>query len=291
MKGGFPVATFPAYAKINLTLDVLGRRPDGYHDLRGVMQTVSLCDTLAAEPVDGPDVARAGDLPAGEDNLAVRAAAVFRAATGLPERGLCVTIEKRIPVCAGLGGGSADAAAVLRYLRDRYAPEMTGEALAKLGEAVGSDVPFCVRGGTYLAEGRGEVLTPLRDLPPCFIVLCKPEFPLSTPALFRAIDAVEDLPRPDNDAALAAIASGDLTALCRQVGNVFEAALTGDEAETIRAIKARLVQNGALAAAMSGSGSAVFGIFADAAAAADARAALLPDFPRTWVTEPVGPLI
>ncbi len=281
----------PAYAKINLTLDVLGRRDDGYHDLRSIMQTVSLADALTLTPTPGPDCASVPDLPEDGDNLAVRAIAAFRAATGLPETRLRVSIEKRIPVCAGLGGGSADAAAVLRTLRDRWAPDMTGRTLAQIGAAVGSDVPFCVLGGTCLAEGRGEILTRLPPLPPCWIILCKPEFSLSTPALFRAIDAVPDLPHPDNDAALAALKAGDLAALCRQVGNVFEAALTGPEAETVAAIKARLLDAGALAAAMSGSGSAVFGVFEKEETAAAVREVLLPDFPRTWLTRPVGRLI
>ena len=281
----------PAYAKINLTLDVLGRRDDGYHDLRSIMQTVSLCDTLTLEPAPGPDSAAVPGLPEDSGNLVVRAVAAFRAVTGLPETHLRIGIEKRIPVCAGLGGGSADAAAVLRALRNRWAPDMTGRTLAQIGAAVGSDVPFCVLGGTCLAEGRGEILTRLPSILPCWIVLCKPDSPLSTPALFRAIDAVSDLPRPDSDGALAALEAGDLAALCRCVGNVFEAALTGDQAATVAAIKARLLDAGALAAAMSGSGSAVFGVFAEEETAAAAVGALLPDFSRTWLTRPVGRLI
>ena len=151
--------TEPAYAKLNLTLDILGKRPDGYHDMRMVMQSVTLADEVSVELLPEPGLDITADLPflpRGEGNIAGKAAAAFFRETGLPQRGLSVHIRKHIPVCAGMAGGSSDGAAVLRVLRRALAPEMSREDLEKIGGQVGSDVPYCIRGGTVLAEGRGE---------------------------------------------------------------------------------------------------------------------------------------
>ena len=153
-----------AYAKLNLSLDILRRREDGYHDLQMVMQSISLADTLTITPGAGRMDTNLSYLPADGRNLAQAAAAAFRAATGLDIQ-VDIAIQKRIPVCAGLAGGSSDAAAVLRALNEHTGAGLSPERLAKIGEAVGSDVPYCVLGGTALAEGRGEVLTPLSPLP------------------------------------------------------------------------------------------------------------------------------
>lgn len=165
-----------APAKINLALDILGRRPDGYHELRMVMQAISLCDTVtAAEGGSGFHLLADGfAVPGGKKSLEQQAAEAFFAAIGRPMPPLTVHLKKVTPAYAGLGGGSADAAALLRCLRRQYAPEMTTEELRAIGLTVGSDVPFCVSGGTALAEGRGERLTMLPGLPDCRIVLCKP---------------------------------------------------------------------------------------------------------------------
>ena len=167
--------TLEAPAKINLTLDILGRRTDGYHDMRMVMQAVSLGDTVTvAEAAGGFSLLTEGiSLPAGKVTLEQRAADAFFHRLGRPVPGLEVRLAKRVPAYAGLGGGSADVAAVLRCLRTLYAPDLPRQALEEIGLAVGSDVPFCVRGGTCLAEGRGEILTDLPPLPDCAIVLCK----------------------------------------------------------------------------------------------------------------------
>lgn len=177
--------TLEAPAKINLTLDILGRRTDGYHDMRMVMQAVSLGDTVTvAEAAGGFSLLTEGiSLPAGKVTLEQRAADAFFHRLGRPVPGLEVRLAKRVPAYAGLGGGSADVAAVLRCLRTLYAPDLPRQALEEIGLAVGSDVPFCVRGGTCLAEGRGEILTDLPPLPDCAIVLCKPDFGLPTPEL------------------------------------------------------------------------------------------------------------
>ena len=162
-----------APAKLNLTLDILRKRPDGYHDLQMVMQTVSLYDTVTVQEREGGLclVSTSFQLPEGK-TMEQRAAEAFFAALGRPVPGLEIRLEKQIPAYAGMGGGSADVAALLRALRTLYAPDLTDDVLERIGLTVGSDVPFCIRGGTMLAEGRGEKLTPLPALPPCCILIC-----------------------------------------------------------------------------------------------------------------------
>ena len=200
-----------ANAKLNLTLDVLGKREDGYHDLRMIMQSVTLADRLTLEDTGAGEVRVRTDLsflPTGEKNLAAQAALRYWQARGEGPRGLDIAIQKRIPVCAGMGGGSSDAAAVLRALNDRDGAPFSREELARIGEQVGSDVPYCVLGGTALAEGKGEALTPLPPLPRCWAVVCKPEFSISTPELFARIDSVRLRRRPDTRGAVAALEAG-----------------------------------------------------------------------------------
>ena len=201
-----------APAKINLALDILGKRPDGYHELRSVMQTVSLCDSVElAEGGEGFTLSMAGFTPPeGKKTLEQRAAEAFFARLGREMPPLTVAITKRTPAYAGLGGGSADVAALLRLLRDRYAPKMEDATLESIGAEVGSDMPFCVRGGTALAEGRGEILTDLPPLPDCWIVLCKPPFPIPTPTLFARADSIAIRRRPDIPGMLEALENRDL---------------------------------------------------------------------------------
>ena len=202
-----------ANAKLNLTLDVLGKRPDGYHDLRMIMQSVELADTLTLTRNDTGELRVSTNLhflPNNEKNLAAQAALRWWEAQGNASQGLDITIDKHIPVCAGMAGGSSDAAAVLRALNELEGAGLSPAQLARIGERVGSDVPYCVTGGTALAEGRGEVLTPLPPLPKCWVVLCKPEFSISTPALFAKIDSVRLRCRPDAKGAVAALEAGDL---------------------------------------------------------------------------------
>ena len=269
--------TEPAYAKINLSLDVLGRRADGYHDLKMVMQSVSLCDrvTMTLGETEGLTLStNLGFLPVDEKNIAVMAARAFARHTGVGLDALSIHIDKKIPVCAGTAGGSSDAAAVLRGLNTLTGAGFSPQELARVGEAVGSDVPYCVLGGTALAQGRGEILTPLKPLPPCHIVLCKPAFSISTPALFREWDKQNRRLRPDTQGAMAALDQGDLVALGRRMFNVFEGVLPSQQRREIEGIKTALIQAGALGAAMSGSGSAVFGLFATAKMAQEAVAGL-----------------
>ncbi len=276
--------TLPAYAKLNLTLDVLRRRNDGYHDLASVMQTVSLHDDVSvALTEDGGIVCRCGDIPGDESNLAVRAARAFFVKTGIPPRGLYIDVVKRIPVGAGLAGGSADAAAVLRGLRALLRPEISRSELERIAAVVGSDVPYCIRGGTVLSEGRGECLTPLPGAPRFCVVLCKPAFSLSTPMMFSRIRAEELSRRPDTAGMLDALRRGDRAGVAARVRNVFEDVLPPEYAEVF-AIRDRLLKLGAEAAAMSGSGPTVFGLFGDDMAAGSAYMELKSAYAQTFLT-------
>ena len=268
--------TVPAYAKLNLTLDILGKRPDGYHELRMVMQTVSLCDdvTVTLRERGGITCRVTGaELPCDERNLAVKAARAFCEEVKF-SGGIAIALTKRIPSEAGMAGGSADAAAVLRALRALTAPALSDGELERIGARVGSDVPFCVHGGTQLAEGRGERLTVLRSAPKLYAAVCKPDFPISTPALFQRSDSVELTERPDTAAMLAAIKRGDAAAVCASVKNVFEQVLDGAQRKRIEEVKRALLAHGAECAAMTGSGSAVFGLFREEPACEAACCAL-----------------
>ena len=277
-----------APAKVNLALDILGRRGDGYHEMRMVMQTVSLCDTVTVEETaEDFSLQTDGDfIPAGKKTLEQQAAEAFFRSAGLAMPGLAVTLEKRTLAYAGMGGGSADVAALLRLLRDRYCPAMEDEELERIGLTVGSDMPFCVRGGTALAEGRGEVLTDLPPLPPCAFVLCKPDFGIPTPTLFARVDGAELTDRPDVGGMAEALAAGDLEGVSARLGNVFEEVLPPEYGEVFR-IKERLRELGALNAAMSGSGPTVFGMFRRREEAERAAAVLKAAYAQTYVAEPV----
>ncbi len=279
-----------ARAKLNLTLDVLGRREDGYHDLRMVMQSVELCDTITLEQGQTPDVrvrSNLGFLPADRRNLAASAALTFCEETGLTCPPLDITLDKVIPVCAGLGGGSSDAAAVLHAMNHICGTGLSVEELAVIGQKVGSDVPYCVLGATALAEGRGEVLTPLPALPKCWVALCKPDFSVSTPALFQQIDSVRLRRRPDTEGVLKALQAGDLPGVARRLYNVFEDALPERYAAKVEQVKHALIEHGALGAAMSGTGSAVFGLFERVEQAKAACEELRGLYPETFLTQTV----
>ena len=279
-----------AHAKLNLALDVLGRGPDGYHDLRMVMQTVRFGDDLDVELTrDGTFSLDPGQsyLPADGKNLAMKAAELFLAGTGLGAR---IAVTKRIPVCAGMGGGSADAAAVLRALNDLTGRDLSVEELCDLGLRVGSDVPFCVREGAALAEGRGEKLAPLPSLPDCAIVICKPAFAIATPELFGRVDGRKSRLRPDTAGMTAALRSGDMPGVARRLYNVFEDVLDRRQQEVF-VIKRALTDLGALGAAMTGSGSAVFGLFGSDDKAAAAYEALSARYKECFLTRPYTPEI
>lgn len=264
-----------AYAKLNLTLGVLYQRADGYHALDSIMQTVNLHDTVTVERARDIVVTSTGmTLP--YDNTLRRAAEQYRALTG---RGANIRVTKRIPAEAGLGGGSADAAAALRGLQQLY-DELDERTLLEISAKVGADVPFCLNGGTQRAEGIGEVLTPVRGMK-LHLVIAKPAEGVSTKKLFSLLR----LPRtmPDTTAALKALSVGDLDALCPLLFNALEEPAI-ELVPAIGQIKQRLLQAGAKAACMSGSGSAVFGVFADQEAALSALPSL-EDVPFKQVCE------
>lgn len=283
------ILSMEAHAKLNLTLDVVGKRPDGYHDLVMVMQEVKLGDTVRLTlGTGGPWTVSCGsdEVPADETNLAVKAARRFFAETGDDPGGLRVELEKRTPVCAGMGGGSADGAAVLRLLQDHYGGPLSRETLYRLGEEVGSDVPFALFGGTALAEGKGERLRRLPSMPRCKIVLCKPPFPVSTPALFGELDREERLQRPDTEGMLRALAAGDLAAVAGALGNSFFPVVARRHPE-LMAIRETLLRHGALGASMTGSGPTMFGLFREEGEARGALLDLRTRYEDTFLTEPV----
>lgn len=254
----------PAFAKINLTLDVLSKRADGYHDIQSIMQSVSLCDeiTIILQTGKGWSLeCSKPDIPCDSRNLAWKAAVVFFEATGVDPEGISVYIDKKIPSQAGLGGGSSDAAAVLLCLNRHYKNRLSQEALLELGAKVGSDVPFCIQQGAAMAEGRGEKLRKLSKMPgDCWIVICKPSFSASTPVLYRMLDESVIRERPRQTDMERALQEGNLLKIAEHICNVFEPVMASIYPE-VYDIKALYHKNGALGVQMTGSGSAIFGIF------------------------------
>lgn len=278
-----------AYAKLNLTLDVLGKRQDGYHDLQSVMQTISIRDDIEIDIGTGKPwklLCTADDIPADESNLAWKAAKIYCDTMHKDPGGLEIRITKRIPSGAGLGGGSADAAAVLRALNRHYGEPLSVFALAELGAQVGSDVPFCTLCGTAMAEGRGERLRKLPDMPDCVFVVCKPEFSVSTPELYKKIDEVAIAHRPDNRAMESALLAGNLEKIAENLCNVFDPVVTQDHME-LNYIKSIFNSYGALGFQMTGSGSAVFAIMPNFEYAAVVCNMLKDNYPQVFIGKPV----
>ena len=278
-----------AFAKLNLTLDVLGKRPDGYHALKSVMQTISVRDDIEIDVGTGEPWRLLCDkegIPTDDSNLAWKAAKVFFDAVKKDPEGLEIRIVKRIPSGAGLGGGSADAAAVLRALNRHYGHPFSVGALAELGAQVGSDVPFCTLCGTAMVEGRGEKLRKLPDMPDCVFVVCKPEFSISTPELYRKIDEKEVAKRPDNRAMESAILAGDLGKVVENLCNVFDPIVTEEHLE-LNYIKSIFNSYGAAGYQMTGSGSAVFAIVQDFEFAAVICNMLRDNYPQVFIAKPV----
>ena len=267
-----------AYAKINLSLDILGRLENGYHIVKMVMQTIDLSDELIFETQDRecPSmeitlVTDNGEIPGGEDNLIVRAVRRMEYKYGI-RRDLRITLKKNIPVAAGMAGGSTDAAAALRAVRDLFVPDVSDEELQKIGVTLGADIPYCVTGGTQLSEGIGEVLTVLPDAPQCGLVICKPPVGVSTGEVYKRYDSLEDVRHPDIDAQIEAIRRGDLAGMAGECGNVLEE-VTGAMYPRIGEIERFFEKEGALVSKMSGSGPTVFAVFADKQEAARAAQA------------------
>ena len=284
--------TEQAFAKVNLSLDVLGRMPDGYHSMETVMQGISLSDKVELTlREDGALSVRSTFrfLPCDGRNLAWRAARLLldRAESPL---GVDIRLSKRIPVGAGLAGGSTDAAAVLRGMNALLDLRLSAGELEALGRELGADVPFCIRGGTAVGRGRGEVLTALPAPPESAVLVCKPRFSISTPKLFARLDQGKCPRHPDTPGLLAALERGDLLGLSQRMYNVFEEALPPAMGREIAAIKSAMLDCGALGAVMTGTGSAVIGLFAPDGTGEKARARLEGQYAFCALSKMLPPL-
>lgn len=254
-------AIIKSYAKINLTLDITGRRSDGYHDIRTIMQTISLFDLIIADKRKSRIAIKTNlsYLPTDEKNLMYKAASLFFEKSSV-KGGISIILHKNIPVAAGLAGGSGNAAAVLCALNALYDFPFSNEELADMSVLIGADVPYCLMGGTALAEGIGEKLTPLPNCPNMTLLLVKPAINISTPDIYHEFDASDNVIHPNTEAMLSAIERGDILKIAENLSNTFEI-ITEKKYPVISGIKEKMMKNGALAAAMSGSGPTVFGLF------------------------------
>lgn len=283
--------TIPTYAKINLSLDVVGKRENGYHDLKMVMQSVSLHDDVTVERTDGIEISltcNVPHVPCNESNIAAKAALRFFEALGKCE-GLRIHLEKRIPMAAGLAGGSGNGAGVLLALNEMYGRPFSSERLREIGLTVGADVPFCLLGGTALAEGLGEVLTPLPPLPDCAILLVKPRFNISTVRVFTQLNWRAVRYHPDTAGLIRQLKAGAVGSTARHMYNVLET-VTATEHPEICAIKSQMIDLGAEGSIMSGSGPTVFGIFTDEQKAQAALSRFSQQYEQCFLCRPTGPV-
>lgn len=255
-------------AKINLTLDVLYKREDGFHQVEMIMQAIDLADIVSLEERKNSVISVASNiarLPCDHRNLAYRAAVLIKEACQVTT-GVHIFLEKNIPVAAGLAGGSADAASVLLGLNNLWKLGLSLHELEILGAKLGSDVPFCLRGGTMLATGRGEILEPLADLKPCYVVLAKPPISVSTSWVYRQYRGQDVKDHPDTSGVRSCLTQGDLPGVANRLCNVLES-VTIPIHPQIKELKKSMMQHGAMASLMSGSGPTVFGLVEDQAGA------------------------
>lgn len=270
-----------AYAKINLSLDITGKRDDGYHLLKTVMQTVSLCDKVTIEKSDSITLTCSDDsVPTDDKNTAVKAAKAFFKFTGI-NAGAEIHIEKQIPSEAGMGGASADAAAVIKALNELYETKLSNEDLLKISVTVGADVPFCMVGGTALCEGIGEQISPLSDMPDCFIVIAQPESGISTKEAYSAYDNGNYENSEYTDKLLNNMS--DIKNIAENLGNIFEELASNPDVDII---KMQMKSAGAIGACMTGSGSVVYGIFDDENKAKFCVSELSEDYKTVELTKP-----
>lgn len=263
-----------AYGKINLTLDVLRRRSDGYHEVRMIMQSISLKDVLTLTSIEEGTVLQT-DYPyldTGKDNLIQRAVEELRRVTGC-KKGVKIFLKKNIPIAAGLAGGSSNAAAALIGLNDYWGLGLSRKELLDIGARIGSDVPFCMTGGTALAEGRGELITPLQGDLNFPVLLVKPNFSVSTREVYNRLRVQEIRKHPDTQGMIEAVKSGNLLQICSKLENVLEG-VTINLHPLIGKIKKRLRDLGAAGVLMSGSGPTVFGLFPEGKKALQAQGVL-----------------
>ena len=275
-----------AYAKINLTLDVLKKREDGYHEVKMIMQTVEHTDKITILKTPEPGIKIDVNLPyipVNRNNSAFLAAEKFFEAAGIENAGVLININKNIPVAAGLAGGSADAAAVLRGLNLMFDAGMSSDDMRKIAQEIGSDVAFCISGGTALATGRGEIIEPLPSAGGFYVVLCTPSFSMSTPYVYKKLSCRKIHMHPDTNGALQAIKNGLDYELASRVYNVLEDGVAA-ERKCISEIHAALIECGAAGAAMSGSGPTVFGLFKNRSDAENAFETLKRQYERVFLT-------
>ena len=279
-----------AYAKINLLLDICSKRNDGYHDLFMIMQSVGVYDTVTVERVKGRNISiscNIDDIPLDGKNIAYKAAEAFfnENKIRVTSRGIHINITKRIPHAAGLAGGSADGAAVIVALNKLYNTELNDSELCKIGAKIGADVPFCITGGTLLAQGIGEVLSKVKPLRQCFILLAKPDFGVNTGSAFSQFDKNGKSHSPDCLGMLCAIQRRDLIDVSSRLENVFEQFI---EVPNRIYMKEIMRNNGALGTCMSGSGPTVYGIFESKENAQNAAAELKQYAKDIIITRPVN---
>lgn len=256
--------TTKAYAKINLGLDVIRKREDGYHDVCMIMQTVSLYDTIKIKASDKPGITVRNNLtflPNDHRNLVYKAAVCFLESLNI-KTGVQIMLRKKIPVAAGLAGGSADAAATLSGLNQLFQTGLSQNELRKLGVKLGADVPYCIMMGTALSEGIGEILTPLKPMPDCDILLVKPNISVSTKYVYENLKLNSGIVHPDITSMKMAIEEGNLINLTGSMDNILQT-VTIKDYPVITEIKEKMLEFGALTSLMSGSGPTVFGIFSD----------------------------
>lgn len=249
-----------APAKINLSLDVLHKREDGYHEMEMIMTSIDLADRLTLKELEKDQIrieSNNGFLPLDQRNIAYRAAQLLKETFQI-DKGVEIKIEKKIPIAAGLGGGSSDAAATLRGLNRLWDLNLSVEALAELGAQIGSDIPFCVHGGTAFATGRGDQLETLKEVPQCWVVLVKPKKGISSWTIFEKL-AVEELEHPETEKVLAAIEADDYELMARHMANALEEVSIAKQPK-IKTIKEKMLQFGADAALMSGTGPTIYSV-------------------------------
>ena len=281
--------TVHAPAKINLTLDIVGVRADGYHLLESVFQSVSVYDTIVVKKKWGRGITLIADdcqCP-DEQNTAYKAAVAFFRYTGI-KKGVKITLDKHIPQQAGMGGGSADAAGVLWALNILFDTRLTVAQLCEIGLTIGADVPFCVMGGTAFVTGIGEGLQALPPLPDCYIVVAQPHQGISTKEAYAAVDTAQILARPDHAAAIAALEAGDLAGVCKQAINVFESAT---DLKGVRDIRRRMQDYNPLCSQMTGSGSCVFAVFDDRVNAMNCQLDLQQEYDTAFVCRPCNGIV
>ena len=277
-----------AYAKINLMLDIISTRKDGYHDLFMIMQSINLYDTVTISETKSKKITitcNIDDIPLDEKNIAYKAADAFFKANKIKNRGINIDIVKRIPHQAGLAGGSADGAAVLVALNELLGTKLSDDELCDIGVKIGADVPFCIKGGTLLAQGIGDVLHKVKPLRKCFILIAKPDYGVNTGKAYALFDSNGKIHTPDKFGMLCAMQNRDLNEICAKMENVFEQFI---EVPNKVDIKEVMRNNAALGVCMSGSGPTVFGIFDEkekAEKAGDELAAYAKDIA---VTTPVN---